>query len=262
MIVLMLSVANAWGAGFRDNFDRLDGDVGNDWAIQTDGTIEVKIVDNEVFIAGEQAIDWARSGISRDVVDETKISCDFKEDGSFNFHIRVTDADTSAYLEIYTWGGPLIHANSEDGGWPGWTDITGSAIIGGEYNTVVLELVGTEFTITLNDTVVGTLTNASFTNIGSVLIASDAAAGTVGSLHIDNVQIGVVNAEIAKEPSPESGAMHEDTWVTISWKPGDFALSHDVYFSDNLDDVNDGTAEAFRGNQAETFYVAGFPGFA
>ena len=262
MLVLMLSVANAWGAGFKDNFNRPNGDVGNDWATQTDGTIEVKIVDNEVFIAGEQAIDWARSGISRDVVDETRISCDFKEDGSFNFHIRVNDADTSAYLEIYTWGGPLIHANSEDGGWPGWTDIAGSNIIAGEYNTVVLELIGTEFTITLNDTVVGTLTNANFTSIGSVLIASDAAAGTVGSLHIDNVQIGIVFDEIAKDPSPESGAMHPDTWVTISWKPGDFAVSHDVYFGDNFDDVNDGIGETFRGNQAATNYTVGFPGFA
>jgi len=262
MLVLMLSVANAWGAGFRDDFDRPDGDVGNGWATQADGTIEVKIVDNEVFIEGEQAIDWVRSGISRDVVNETKISCDFKADDSLNFHIRVTDADTSAYLEIYTWGGPLIHANSEDGGWPGWTDIVGSDIIAGEYNTVVLEVVGTEFTITLNDTVVGTLTNASFTNIGNVLIASDAAAGTTGSLHIDNVQIGIVNAEIAKEPSPEDGAMHPDTWVTISWKPGNLAVSHDVYFGDNFNDVNDGIGETFRGNQAAANYIVGFPGFA
>jgi len=262
MIVLMLSVANAWGAGFRDDFDRPDGDVGNDWATQADGTIEVKIVDNEVFIAGQQAVDWVRSGISRTVEDETRISCDFKADDSLNFHIRVNDADTSAYLEIYTWGGPLIHANSEDGSWPGWTDIVGSDIIAGEYNTVALEVVGTEFTITLNDTVVGTLTNASFTNIGSVLIASDAAAGTSGSLHIDNVQIGIVFAEKAKDPSPESGAMHPDTWVTISWKPGDFAVSHDVYFGENFDDVNDGTGETFRGNQATANYIVGFPGFA
>ncbi len=189
MVVLLLSVTYDWGAGFMDDFNRPDGDVGNGWATQADGTIEVKIVDNEVLIAGEQATDWVRSGISRDVVGGTSISCDFKADDSLNFHIRVNDADTSAYLEIYTWGGPLIHANSEDGGWPGWIDIAGSDIIAGEYNTVVLEIVGTEFIVTLNDTVVATLPNAGFTSIGSVLIASDAAAGTVGSLHIDNVML-------------------------------------------------------------------------
>jgi hypothetical protein len=106
MLVLMLSAANAWGAGFFDDFDRPDGEVENGWAIQEDGTIEVKIVDNEVLIAGTQGTDWVRSGISRDVVDETRISCDFKANEGLNFHIRIDDAATSAYCEIYTWGGP------------------------------------------------------------------------------------------------------------------------------------------------------------
>ena len=63
-------------------------------------------------------------------------------------------------------------------------------------------------------------------------------------------------------PSPANGAIHEDTWVTLSWQPGDFAVSHDVYLGDNFDDVDNGTADTFRGNQGSTFYVAGFPGFA
>ncbi len=262
MIVLMLSVANAWGAGFRDDFNRPNGDVGNDWATQGDGTIESKIVDNEVLIAGEQAVDWVRSGISRAVEGETRVSCDFKMGENFNFHIRIDDAETSGYIDVYSWGGPMIHANSLDGGWPGWTDITGSSIIANEYNNVVLELVGGEVIITLNDTVIATLENVNLTTIGRVLIASDAAAGTTGTLYIDNVEIGVVNAEIAKEPSPEDGAMHPDTWVTLIWKAGDFAVSHDVYFGDNFNDVNDGTGETFRGNQTATNYIVGFPGFA
>ncbi len=66
----------------------------------------------------------------------------------------------------------------------------------------------------------------------------------------------------AMGPSPEDGALHEDTWVSLSWTPGDLAVSHDVYMGDNFEDVNAGTAETFRGNQTATFYVAGFPGFA
>jgi len=264
MLVLMLSVANAWGAGFLDDFDRPDGDVGNGWATQTDGTITVQIVDNEVLIAGTQATDWVRCGLSRPVVDETKVSCDFKGDDSFSFHIRINDADTSAYLEIYTWGGPLIHANSEDGGWPGWTDITGSNIIAGEYNNVMLEQDGTEFIITLNGEVVGTLTNASLTRIGSVLISSDSAAGTTGSLRVDNVMIGVVFPEKAKDPVPEDGAFHEDTWITLSWKPGKSSVSHDVYLGEDFDVVDEATrdSDVYRSNQAADFYIAGFPGYA
>ena len=66
----------------------------------------------------------------------------------------------------------------------------------------------------------------------------------------------------AYSPSPKNGALYPDTWVSLSWWPGPFALSHDFYFGDNFDDVNDGAEGTFQGNQAETFVVVGFPGFA
>ena len=68
----------------------------------------------------------------------------------------------------------------------------------------------------------------------------------------------------AFNPNPEDGALHEDTWVNLSWSPGDFAASHDVYLGDNFDDVVDATHDSafYRGNQTSTFYMAGFPGFA
>jgi hypothetical protein len=62
-------------------------------------------------------------------------------------------------------------------------------------------------------------------------------------------------------PNPKDGALHEDTWVSTSWYAGDFAVSHDVYFSDNLDDVQAGAESTFIGNQGMTNLVAGFPGF-
>jgi len=66
----------------------------------------------------------------------------------------------------------------------------------------------------------------------------------------------------AYKPDPADGTQYKDTWVSLSWSAGETAVSHDVYFGDNFNDVNDGTAEVFRGNQPSTFYVAGFPGFA
>jgi len=62
-------------------------------------------------------------------------------------------------------------------------------------------------------------------------------------------------------PVPKDGAMHKDTWVNLSWSPGGYAISHDVYLGDNFDDVNDGAEGTFQGNQAATFIIAGFPGF-
>jgi len=63
-----------------------------------------------------------------------------------------------------------------------------------------------------------------------------------------------------RAPDPADGAMHAGTWVNLSWTPGAYAVSHDVYLGDNFDDVNDGTGETFRGTQATTDFVVGFPG--
>jgi hypothetical protein len=62
-------------------------------------------------------------------------------------------------------------------------------------------------------------------------------------------------------PYPEDGAMHEDTWVTLTWSPGDFAVSHDVYFGENFDDVNEGLGDTLRGNITEEFFIVGFIGY-
>ncbi|OHB73875.1 MAG: hypothetical protein A2Z25_09935 [Planctomycetes bacterium RBG_16_55_9] len=266
---MVLSVVNAWGTGFLDDFDRPDGEVGNGWKIWTAGGIEPKIVNNEVLIAGQQGGNWRRSGIYRPVEDETRFSFDFKADDNFNVHIELDDAETldtyATYFEMYAWpGGPFSYGFRVLGAWSGWIPIPGSEMIAGQYNTLVVEQEDTEFTLTLNGQVIGTITNNNFSRIGEMFIGSDAAAGIVGSLHIDNVQIGIVMAEKAKIPSPKDGAFHEDTWITLSWKPGKFAVSHDVYLGEDFDDVNDATrdSDVYRGNQAGTFYVAGFPGFA
>ena len=66
----------------------------------------------------------------------------------------------------------------------------------------------------------------------------------------------------AEKPTPADGAIHSDTWANLGWSPGNSAVSHDVYFSDNFDSVNDSAEDAFQGNQASTFFVVGFPGFA
>ncbi|MBN2314649.1 MAG: hypothetical protein JXM79_12025, partial [Sedimentisphaerales bacterium] len=65
----------------------------------------------------------------------------------------------------------------------------------------------------------------------------------------------------AANPSPRNGAIHTDTWVTLSWLAAPGAVSHDLYFGENLDDVEAGTGDTFQGNQVTTFYVIGFPGF-
>ncbi|MBW7991819.1 MAG: hypothetical protein FVQ84_17625 [Planctomycetes bacterium] len=71
-----------------------------------------------------------------------------------------------------------------------------------------------------------------------------------------------IGSPVALGPIPADGSIHTDTWANLSWYPGDNAASHDVYFGDNFDAVNEGTEDTFIGNQTATFMVVGFPGFA
>ena len=70
-----------------------------------------------------------------------------------------------------------------------------------------------------------------------------------------------IGSPLAFGPTPADGSLHEDIWANVNWFVGDSAASHDVYFSDDYDAVNEGAAEAFQGNQTSTFMVVGFPGF-
>jgi len=62
-------------------------------------------------------------------------------------------------------------------------------------------------------------------------------------------------------PNPANGSLHPDTWATLSFSPGQTAISHNVYIGDNFEDVNDGAAGTFQGNYTTTFFVVGFPGY-
>ena len=70
-----------------------------------------------------------------------------------------------------------------------------------------------------------------------------------------------VERSYARRPDPADGTILRETWVSLEWTAGDYAVSHDVYFGDNFDDVNDGTGETFYVNQGDTYFVVGFPGF-
>jgi hypothetical protein len=67
----------------------------------------------------------------------------------------------------------------------------------------------------------------------------------------------------AISPDPADGASYSDTWISLSWTPGELAASHDVYLGDNFNDVNEANRDSatFWGNQTEPFLIAGFFGY-
>ncbi|MBC8467931.1 MAG: LamG domain-containing protein [Planctomycetes bacterium] len=73
---------------------------------------------------------------------------------------------------------------------------------------------------------------------------------------------GGVGYPYSSSPAPKDGTLHDDTWISLGWQAGDFAVSHNVYVGDNFDDVDSGAEGTFQGNQTDTFIVVGFPGFA
>jgi len=141
---------------------------------------------------------------------------------------------------------------------------------------------GTEVQIYLNGTLVDTISGNGPANPATGLYA--VGFGGTGALEffdgmLDEVRVynqvltdpeilvameGSKGYPYALGPTPEDGTLYADTWVTLGWKAGDFAVSHDVYMGDNFDDVNDGIGDTFRGNQALdlTYFVAGFTGFS
>ncbi|MCL5280023.1 MAG: discoidin domain-containing protein, partial [Planctomycetes bacterium] len=261
VLVGMLAAANAWGAPFKDDFNRANGAPGNGWTVATNGTIKVEIVDNEILISGtEGANAWDRAGITRPVAGETRVSFDFKADDVFNVHLNVQAANSPAWIEIYAWaGGPFSYANSETGAWPAgpWTAIPGSDMVAGAYNNVVLEFKDKVFTVTLNGKVVGTIPNAAFTTIESAQFASDADANQKGTLHIDNILIGRIVAGKAKDPSPDS-VTDVPRDGTLSWTAGQYAKTHNVYLGTSLADANtaDLSQAVSQGQTGTTFQPA------
>jgi len=78
---------------------------------------------------------------------------------------------------------------------------------------------------------------------------------------LEAVMLGLKGIPYARKPDPANGSMLTSTWVNLTWVPGQWAVSHDVYIGTDFDDVNEGAEGMFVGNTANDFIVVGFPGF-
>jgi len=67
-------------------------------------------------------------------------------------------------------------------------------------------------------------------------------------------------SEKASHPTPANGSELQATWASLSWLRGASAVSHNVYFGEDFQDVNSGTAGTFRGKQTQTQFNVGLAG--
>jgi hypothetical protein len=100
----------------------------------------------------------------------------------------------------------------------------------------------------------------------------DTAFNFTGSIAAVRIHDGVLSpAEIQRNfklgrlkawnPSPANGAIYPNTWASLTWSEGGYAASHDIYFSDNFEDVDAGNPEALRSNESMAYYIVGFAGY-
>jgi hypothetical protein len=180
-----------------------------------------------------------------------------------------------SYQVRYGWGGPQPYMAFTFNTTPRAWAFVGKNLERSEWCHIACSYDGTTLTTYLNgeateSTPMGPITSSPC----PVLIGSDGwGCDWIGG--IDDVRIydhGMSEDEIlsamegeqspqAWGPSPKNGALIAETWANVSWKPGPFAVSHDVYIGDNFDDVEGGAADTFIGNQAAPNLVVGFPGF-
>jgi len=69
----------------------------------------------------------------------------------------------------------------------------------------------------------------------------------------------VANPEMAFVPIPADGSTISEPEVVLHWDTGIYAVSHDVYFGEIFDDVNDATistASIYKGRQSQNSYPA------
>jgi len=64
---------------------------------------------------------------------------------------------------------------------------------------------------------------------------------------IQAAMVGIAPAELADDPNPQNEAIEVLRDTDLSWAPGDYAVTHDVYFGAVAEDVNDATRTDPRG---------------
>jgi len=82
---------------------------------------------------------------------------------------------------------------------------------------------------------------------------------------LDDTEVGdiatlgyLANANL---PSPADGARLDEVWVNLEWAPGPLAISHNVYFGTDSDEVRAGAASTLLGNTTANMQPVGVAGY-
>jgi hypothetical protein len=227
------------------------------------------------------------NGDSLQIQDEITMSCWFKIDAFLNtWEAFFAKGDDSYRASRGDGSGNATHmgiSGTSTGGGNGW--FNGTVIVtDGQWHHYASTYDGAEGKIYIDGVLDVTSPGTGQINISSYDFYIGENAQATGRFYnglLDEVRIysrALTDSEIvdvmngagadfpfASGPNPADGSLLPQTWTSMSWRAGDFAVSHDVYFGENFDDVNNATpdSELFRGNQGlgTEFFIAGFSGY-
>jgi len=296
-LFLMLTVAGSTSAVLVGHWTldqgsgTIAGDVtgnGNDGTLRGDPTWAVGHVGGALELDGDDYVECGTSGILN-ITEQITLAAWVKPELAFAY------PDWSG---IIMRGGPnidtfaLYYDGRSDrrlgfkttGTDPTWMAVAAPGLFDGEWHHACAVYDGAVKTVYLDGEPIGTMnsTGSIETSDGRLLLGAGRdmsppthyLVGLIDDARVYDEALAQVAIQAAMEgggggypyalaPSPADGALHTQTWATLTWAPGDFAVSHDVYLGDNFDDVNGGGpgAPGFIGNQAATMLLAGFPGY-
>ena len=102
------------------------------------------------------------------------------------------------------------------------------------------------------------------TNLEYILIRTTTWQGGFanGTVYVDDITVGAAPGFAkATGPNPQDGGTLNDTWVNLTWRPGDSAVSNDVYVGTDFDKVDEAAPDTFVGNTTNDFLLMGLPGY-
>jgi len=216
-----------------------------------------------------------------DDVDKTTKQTIFEEGGNtrgMTFYVHEGLLYAAAWNRAeYNWDGAWLSTPIESGVWYGVAMVIrdgGDAVEDDKFEMwldgqLIATAPGGQIYNHGNDNAIGYVNQNNVFHDGNAGADGHWFEGAVDELWILNVALTEVEMSqfagkvwpFAFGPDPADGGMLENTWANLTWKPGGYAVSHDVYFGTSLEDVNQGAEGTFVANTSEPVQIVGFPGF-
>ena len=293
-LLLILSVARGASAALVAHWTldqgsgTVAGDVtgnGNDGTLQGDPTWAVGQIGGALELDGDDYIECGTSSMFN-ITEQITLAAWVKPDAGFSYPdwsgIIMRGGPNIDTFAFYYNGTTHLLGFKTTGTSPAWMSIAAEGLFDGQWHHVAAVYDGAVKTVYLDGEPLGTAdsTGSIETGDGRLLLGAGRdfsppthyLVGGIDDARVYDEALAQVAIQATMEgggggypyalaPSPADGVLYLDAWASLTWAPGDFAVSHDVYIGDNFDDVNDGVGDTFVGNQTATMLVVGFPGF-